>query len=195
MTVGPAGHAQVIWFNPIYLQDKFTADVGRFDGKVEAAIAAGTFNHQPQFEILHDPSGTEAASEDQALQSPNRASFLSRSRRQWPSHRPVWSRHSPMLETSTRTSDAIPIVRGRLELIDRRRAFASHCLGGREPDQLQALEPRVDPVSSRSCSSSNSARTSAARCAPDWLRFPDPTAAPAIKAHPALSSPARRSAC
>jgi ATP-dependent DNA helicase RecG len=132
MTVGQGRDTlKCIWFNATYLQDKFRAGMlVALYGKVEAGDRGGHRFQimQPQFEILHDPSAAEAASEDQALQSLEvgrivpiyEAAGNGRLTARW--FRRVI--HAMLENLDQDLPDAIPAsVRGRLELIDRRRAF------------------------------------------------------------------------
>ena len=132
MTVGQGRDTlKCIWFNATYLQDKFRAGMlVALYGKVEAGDRGGHRFQimQPQFEILHDPSATESAAEDQSLQSLEvgrivpiyEAAGNGRLTTRW-FRRVV---HGMLENLDQDIPDAIPAsVRGRMELIDRRRAF------------------------------------------------------------------------
>ena len=132
MTVGQGRDTlKCIWFNATYLQDKFRAGMlVALYGKVEAGDRGGHRFQimQPQFEILHDPSATEAAGEDEEIQSLEvgrivpiyEAAGNGRLTTRW--FRRVL--HGMLENLDQDIPDAIPAsVRGRMELIDRRRAF------------------------------------------------------------------------
>ena len=132
MTVGQGRDTlKCIWFNATYLKDKFRAGMlVALYGKVEAGDRGGHRFQilQPQFEILHDPSLTESAAEDQSLQSLEvgrivpiyEAAGNGRLTTRW-FRRVV---HGMLENLDQDLPDAIPAaVRGRMQLIDRRRAF------------------------------------------------------------------------
>src|SRR5580658_11050872 len=120
-----------IWFNATYLKDKFRAGMlVALYGKVEAGDRGGHRFQimQPQFEILHDPSSTATAADDQKWHSLEVGSIV-------PIYEAAgngrltarWFRrviHAMLENLDQDIPDAIPAsVRGRMELIDRRRAF------------------------------------------------------------------------
>jgi ATP-dependent DNA helicase RecG len=134
MTVGQGRDTlKCIWFNATYLQDKFRAGMlVALYGKVEAGDRAGHRFEilQPQFEILHDPTATPAgpSGEEQKWQSLEvgrivpiyEAAGNGRLTARW--FRRVI--HGMLESLDQDIPDAIPAaVRGRMELIDRRRAF------------------------------------------------------------------------
>jgi ATP-dependent DNA helicase RecG len=132
MTVGQGRDTlKCIWFNATYLQDKFRAGMlVALYGKVEAGDRGGHRFQimQPQFEILHDPSEKPADGEEQNLQSLEvgrivpiyEAAGNGRLTARW--FRRVI--HGMLENLDQDIADAIPAsVRGRMELIDRRRAF------------------------------------------------------------------------
>jgi len=132
MTVGQGRDTlKCIWFNASYLKDKFRAGMLlALYGKVEAGDRAGHRFQilQPQFEILHDPSEGSNNGEEQKWQSLEVGRIV-------PIYETAgngrltarWFRRviHGMLESLTPDiPDAIPAaVRGRMQLIDRRRAF------------------------------------------------------------------------
>jgi len=132
MTVGQGRDTlKCIWFNATYLKDKFRAGMlVALYGKVEAGNRAGHRFEilQPQFEILHDPSESPEAGEEQKWKSLEvgrivpiyEAAGNGRLTARW-FRRVIHG----MLETlGPDVEDAIPpAVRGRMQLIDRRRAF------------------------------------------------------------------------
>jgi len=132
MTVGQGRDTlKCIWFNAAYLQDKFRAGMLlALYGKVEAGDRGGHRFQilQPQFEILHDPSQSEGSVEDKKWQSLEvgrivpiyEAAGNGRLTARW--FRRVI--HGMLENLTPDIPDAIPaVVRGRMELIDRRRAF------------------------------------------------------------------------
>ncbi len=132
MTVGQGRDTlKCIWFNATYLQDKFRAGMlVALYGKVEAGDRGGHRFQilQPQFEILHDPSEKEGGGEEQKWQSLEvgrivpiyEAAGNGRLTARW--FRRVI--HGMLENLDQDIPDAIPAaVRGRMELIDRRRAF------------------------------------------------------------------------
>jgi ATP-dependent DNA helicase RecG len=120
-----------IWFNATYLKDKFRAGMlVALYGKVEAGDRGGHRFQilQPQFEILHDPTESPDAGEEQKWQSLEvgrivpiyEAAGNGRLTARW--FRRVI--HAMLENLDGDVPDAIPpAVRGRMELIDRRRAF------------------------------------------------------------------------
>jgi ATP-dependent DNA helicase RecG len=132
MTVGQGRDTlKCIWFNATYLKDKFRAGMLlALYGKVDAGDRSGQRFEilQPQFEILHDPSEPSGNGEEQKWQSLEvgrivpiyEAAGNGRLTARW-FRRVIHG----MLENLTQDiPDAIPaVVRGRLQLIDRRRAF------------------------------------------------------------------------
>ena len=132
MTVGQGRDTlKCIWFNATYLQDKFRAGMlVALYGKVEAGNRSGhRFEiHQPQFEVLHDPEETQRVGEEQKWQSLEvgrivpiyEAAGNGRLGARW--FRRVI--HGMLESLDQDIADAIPAaVRGRMQLIDRRRAF------------------------------------------------------------------------
>jgi ATP-dependent DNA helicase RecG len=133
MTVGQGRDTlKCIWFNATYLQDKFRAGMlVALYGKVEAGDRGGHRFQilQPQFEVLHDPSESSGdGGEEQKWQSLEvgrivpiyEAAGNGRLTARW--FRRVI--HGMLENLDQDVSDAIPAtVRGRMELIDRRRAF------------------------------------------------------------------------
>ncbi len=120
-----------IWFNGTYLQDKFRAGMlVALYGKVEAGDRGGHRFQimQPQFEILHDPTAAENPGDDQKWQSLEVGRIV-------PIYESAgngrltarWFRrviHGMLENLDQDIPDAIPAaVRGRLDLIDRRRAI------------------------------------------------------------------------
>ena len=134
MTVGQGRDTlKCLWFNAAYLKDKFRAGMTlALYGKVEAGDRGGhRFEvHQPQFEILHDPTAAheDGSGDEKKWQSLEvgrivpiyEAAGNGRLTARW-FRRVIHG----MLETLTgEVPDAIPAaVRGRMGLIDRRRAF------------------------------------------------------------------------
>ena len=132
MTVGQGRDTlKCIWFNATYLKDKFRAGMLlALYGKVEAGDRGGHRFEilQPQYEVLHDPSEAQANGEEQKWQSLEvgrivpiyEAAGNGRLTARW-FRRVIHG----MLENLTQDiPDAIPaIVRGRMQLIDRRQAF------------------------------------------------------------------------
>ncbi len=120
-----------IWFNATYLKDKFRAGMlVALYGKVEAGDRGGHRFQilQPQFEILHDPTESPDAGEEQKWQSLEvgrivpiyEAAGNGRLTARW--FRRVI--HGMLEILGPDLPDAIPpAVRGRMQLIDRRRAF------------------------------------------------------------------------
>jgi len=132
MTVGQGRDTlKCVWFNATYLKDKFRAGMlVALYGKVEAGNRAGHRFEilQPQFEILHDPTESLEASEEQKWQSLEvgrivpiyEAAGNGRLTARW--FRRVI--HGMLDSLQSDIPDAIPpAVRGRMQLIDRRRAF------------------------------------------------------------------------
>jgi ATP-dependent DNA helicase RecG len=132
MTVGQGRDTlKCRWFNAPYLQDKFRAGMLlALYGKVEAGDRS---RHrfevlQPQFEILHDPSAGPASGDEQKWNSLEVGRIV-------PIYESAgngrltarWFRrviHGTLENLDLEVPDAIPAaVRGRMELIDRRRAF------------------------------------------------------------------------
>ncbi len=132
MTVGQGRDTlKCVWFNATYLKDKFRAGMlVALYGKVEAGNRAG---HRfeilhPQFEILHDPTESPDTGEEQKWQSLEvgrivpiyEAAGNGRLTARW--FRRVI--HGMLENLDQDVADAIPpAVRGRMQLIDRRRAF------------------------------------------------------------------------
>ncbi len=120
-----------IWFNATYLKDKFRAGMlVALYGKVEAGDRGGHRFQilQPQFEILHDPTEAVEAGEEQEWQSLEvgrivpiyEAAGNGRLTARW--FRRVI--HAMLENFGPDVPDAIPpAVRGRMQLVDRRRAF------------------------------------------------------------------------
>ena len=120
-----------IWFNATYLKDKFRAGMlVALYGKVEAGDRGGHRFQilQPQFEILHDPTESPDAGEEQKWQSLEvgrivpiyEATGNGRLTARW--FRRVI--HAMLEDLGPDVPDAIPpAVRGRMQLVDRRRAF------------------------------------------------------------------------
>jgi ATP-dependent DNA helicase RecG len=132
MTVGQGRDTlKCTWFNATYLQDKFRAGMlVALYGKVEAGDRHRFQILQPQFEILHDPTETpgNGNEEDRKWQSLEvgrivpiyEAAGNGRLTTRW--FRRVI--HSMLENLEPDIADAIPAtVRGRMQLIDRRRAF------------------------------------------------------------------------
>src|SRR5580704_9711033 len=132
MTVGQGRDTlKCTWFNAMYLQDKFRAGMlVALYGKVEAGDRQRFQILQPQFEILHDPTeqpanGNEEDREWQSLEVGRivpiyEAAGNGRLTTRW--FRRVI--HSMLENLGPDIADAIPAtVRGRMQLIDRRRAF------------------------------------------------------------------------
>ncbi len=134
MTVGQGRDTlKCVWFNAAYLQDKFRAGMlVSLYGKVEAGNRGGHRFEiiQPQFEILHDPTATEA---EAAVDEPKWQSL--EVGRIVPIYETAgngrlsarWFRrvlHTMLEGLDQDVPDAIPAaVRGHMGLIDRRRAF------------------------------------------------------------------------
>jgi ATP-dependent DNA helicase RecG len=134
MTVGQGRSTlKCIWFNATYLQDKFRAgQLVALYGKVEASTRGEDRLQimQPQFEILHDPTenGTETNEEDRKWQTLETGRIV-------PIYETAgkgkltarWFRriiHGMLEQLDQDVADAIPrVVRGRMELIDRKTAF------------------------------------------------------------------------
>ena len=132
MTVGQGRDTlKCIWFNATYLKDKFRAGMlVALYGKVEAGDRGGHRFEilQPQFEILHDPSESPEAGEEQKWKSLEvgrivpiyEAAGNGRLTARW--FRRVI--HGMLENLGPDILDAMPpAVRGRMQLIDRRRAF------------------------------------------------------------------------
>ena len=134
MTVGQGRDTlKCMWFNATYLQDKFRAGMLlALYGKVEAGDRGGHRFEviQPQVEILHDPSATHGngSGDEQKWQSLEvgrivpiyEAAGNGRLTARW--FRRVI--HGMLENLDQDIPDAIPAaVRGRMGLIDRRRAF------------------------------------------------------------------------
>src|SRR5271169_933510 len=134
MTVGQGRDTlKCLWFNAAYLKDKFRAGMTlALYGKVEAGDRGGHRFQviQPQFEILHDPAAAQGdgGGDEKKWQSLEvgrivpiyEAAGNGRVTARW-FRRVIHG----MLESMTADiPDAIPAaVRGRMALIDRRRAF------------------------------------------------------------------------
>ena len=133
MTVGQGRDTlKCVWFNAKYLQDKFRAGMlVALYGKVESGNRGGHRFEilQPQFEILHDPTTEgESNADEQKWQSLEvgrivpiyEAAGNGRLTTRW--FRRVI--HSMLENLEPDIPDAIPAaVRGRMQLIDRRKAF------------------------------------------------------------------------
>ncbi len=132
MTVGQGRDTlKCIWFNATYLKDKFRAGMMlALYGKVEAGDRSGHRFEilQPQFEMLHDPAEAQGDGEAKKWQSLEvgrivpiyEAAGNGRLTARW--FRRVI--HGMLENLTGDIPDAIPaVVRGRMQLIDRRRAF------------------------------------------------------------------------
>jgi ATP-dependent DNA helicase RecG len=134
MTVGQGRDTlKCVWFNAKYLQDKFRAGMlVALYGKVESGARGGHRFEilQPQFEILHDPStdvsgGNDEEKKWQSLEVGRivpiyEAAGNGRLTTRW--FRRVI--HGMLENLQPDIPDAIPaVVRGRMELIDRRQSF------------------------------------------------------------------------
>jgi len=132
MTVGQGRDTlKCIWFNATYLKDKFRAGMLlALYGKVEAGDRGGHRFEilQPQYEILHDPAEARGNGEQQKWQSLEvgrivpiyEAAGNGRLTARW--FRRVI--HAMLENLDQDIPEAIPAaVRGRMQLIDRRRAF------------------------------------------------------------------------
>ncbi len=133
MTVGQGRDTlKCVWFNAKYLQDKFRAGMlVALYGKVEPGNRGGHRFEilQPQFEILHDPTTQgESNADEQKWQSLEvgrivpiyEAAGNGRLTTRW--FRRVI--HAMLENLQPDIPDAIPAaVRGRMQLIDRRKAF------------------------------------------------------------------------
>jgi len=133
MTVGQGRDTlKCVWFNATYLKDKFRAGMTvALYGKVEMSDFGRLRLQilQPQFEILHDPGDAESQSSDESkwktlevgrivpiYEAAGKGKLTAR-----------WFRrviYGMLEQLQPDIPDAIPpIVRGRMSLIDRRRAF------------------------------------------------------------------------
>ena len=129
MTVGQGRDTlKCIWFNATYLRDKFRAGMlVALYGKVEAGDRGGHRFQimQPQFEILYDPSDPEAGKDEQSLEVGRIVPIYESAGNGRLTAR--WFRrviHGMLENLGPEIPDAIPpAVRGRMNLIDRRRAF------------------------------------------------------------------------
>ena len=134
MTVGQGRDTlKCVWFNATYLQDKFRAGMLlSLYGKVEAGDRGGHRFEiiQPQFEILHDPTSTHGNGngdepEWQSLEVGRIVPIYETAGNGRLTAR--WFRrviHAMLEDLDQDVPDAIPpAVRGRMGLIDRRRAF------------------------------------------------------------------------
>jgi ATP-dependent DNA helicase RecG len=132
MTVGQGRDTlHCIWFNGTYLKDKFRAGMLlALYGKVEPGNRGGHRFEilQPQFEILYDPDEAQQAGEDQKWQTLEvgrivpiyEAAGNGRLTARW--FRRVI--HGLLENLTGEVPEAIPaVVRGRMNLIDRRKAF------------------------------------------------------------------------
>jgi ATP-dependent DNA helicase RecG len=135
MTVGQGRDTlKCIWFNATYLQDRFRAGMTlALYGKVEAGDRSGHRFEviQPQFEVLHDPAAAthgNGSGDEKKWQSLEvgrivpiyEAAGNGRLTARW--FRRVI--HGMLGSVTADVPDAIPAaVRGRMGLIDRRRAF------------------------------------------------------------------------
>ncbi len=134
MTVGQGRDTlKCVWFNATYLQDKFRAGMLlSLYGKVDAGDHGGHRFEiiQPQFEILHDPTATQGNGRDdepewQSLEVGRIVPIYETAGNGRLTAR--WFRrviHAMLESLDQDLPDAIPpAVRGRMGLIDRRRAF------------------------------------------------------------------------
>ncbi len=133
MTVGQGRDTlKCIWFNATYLQDKFRAGMMvALYGKVEMSDFGRQRLQimQPQFEILHDPGEAETQAGDESkwktLEVGRIVPIYEAAGKGKLSAR--WFRrviHGMLEQLQPDIPDAIPpIVRGRMSLVDRRRAF------------------------------------------------------------------------
>ncbi len=134
MTVGQGRDTlKCVWFNAKYLQDKFRAGMlVALYGKVESGARGGHRFEilQPQFEILHDPSTDSSGGNDeerkwQSLEVGRIVPIYEAAGNGRLSTR--WFRrviHGMLENLQPDIPDAIPaVVRGRMQLIDRRTAF------------------------------------------------------------------------
>jgi len=134
MTVGQGRDTlKCMWFNATYLKDKFRAGMTlALYGKVESGDRGGhRFEvHQPQYEVLHDPAAAQGdgGAEEKKWQSLEvgrivpiyEAAGNGRLTARW--FRRVI--HGLLENLTHDIPDAIPAaVRGRMGLVDRRRAF------------------------------------------------------------------------
>jgi len=132
MTVGQGRDTlNCVWFNASYLKDRFRAGMLlALYGKVEAGNRGGHRFEilQPQYEVLHDPAEAQANGEEQKWQSLEvgrivpiyEAAGNGRLTARW--FRRVI--HGMLENLEADVPEAIPaVVRGRMNLIDRRRAF------------------------------------------------------------------------
>ncbi len=132
MTVGQGRDTlKCIWFNATYLKDRFRAGMLlALYGKVEAGDRGGHRFQilQPQYEVLHDPAEAQSDGEEKNLQTLEvgrivpiyEAAGNGRVTARW--FRRVI--HGMLENLTGDVPDAIPdVVRGRMQLIDRRRAF------------------------------------------------------------------------
>jgi len=132
MTVGQGRDTlNCVWFNASYLKDRFRAGMLlALYGKVEAGNRGGHRFEilQPQYEVLHDPAEAQANGEEQKWQSLEvgrivpiyEAAGNGRLTARW--FRRVI--HGMLENLEADVPEAIPaVVRGRMDLIDRRRAF------------------------------------------------------------------------
>jgi len=132
MTVGQGRNTlKCIWFNAAYLKDKFRAGMLlALYGKVEAGDRGGHRFEilQPQYEVLHDPAEAHSDGEEKKWQTLEvgrivpiyEAAGNGRLTARW--FRRVI--HGMLENLTGDLADAIPAaVRGRMQLIDRRRAF------------------------------------------------------------------------
>ncbi len=130
MTVGEGRETlNCIWFNAAYLQDKFRAGMTlALYGKVEVPERGQRHRFQivqPQFEILHDPEAGEEDRKWQSLEVGRIVPIYESAGKGRLTAR--WFRrviHGMLENLDQDVPDAIPaVVRGRMGLIDRRRAF------------------------------------------------------------------------
>ena len=132
MTVGQGRDTlNCVWFNAAYLKDKFRAGMLlALYGKVEAGDRGGHRFEilQPQYEVLHDPAEPHSNGEEQKWQSLEvgrivpiyEAAGNGRLTARW--FRRVI--HAMLESLGQDIPEAIPaVVRGRMNLLDRRRAF------------------------------------------------------------------------
>jgi len=132
MTVGQGRDTlKCVWFNATYLKDRFRAGMLlALYGKVEAGDRSGHRFEilQPQYEVLHDPAELQGDGEEKKWQSLEvgrivpiyEAAGNGRLTARW--FRRVI--HGMLEDLTQDLPDAIPAaVRGRMQLIDRRRAF------------------------------------------------------------------------
>jgi ATP-dependent DNA helicase RecG len=129
MTVGQGRETlKCIWFNATYLKDRFRAGMTlALYGKVEQSEFGRQRLQimQPQFEVLHDPAETGEEAKWQSLEIGRIVPIYEAAGKGRLTAR--WFRrviHGMLEHLDQDIPDAIPaIVRGRMGLVDRRRAF------------------------------------------------------------------------